>query len=524
MRALGYLYGRIFRNRLSKTLKKPVTYLYLAVILLYIGLMAIGFREIFAGWKMDSPEGMTAVLTVFAFWSIPANLITYARRKGLLYRHSDIHFLFPSPIDPKLNLLWAYGKTLLTNLLLNIVLVIGGIYVFSVAWWRMLLYFLFSVGAEYTLEGSLVLLLYGWDGLREKSRKYVIIACYALVGIFVLLALDAYRQNGLSGQAVTSFLHGDAVQMVPLIGWYIAVLHLLFTGPTAVNVVCSLLYLCLLLTAAAAAVRMRCTGEYYEDAEKFADDYEEAVAKRRQGRTDVRMGKKKKIGKANVRYRGTGAKAIFYRQLLEYKKSRFFIFDLNTVVSLIAGAGISYLYVQEGGFGGFEDFIVPAAMAYMILIFCAYTGKWGKELTMPYTYLIPDNAFRKLFYATAMQHVQALVNGCIFILLPAVFMNLPLSTAVLSVLGYVVLSACKLYVLTTAEVAVGDLLGRVGKQLFQLFVLGIIITGGVFGAVLGFLIGGINLAYILMLAVLVCAMAVLMIVSALGFYRMETVQ
>lgn len=53
------------------------------------------------GMNADSPAGLTTVLTVVALWSIPANLISYAKRKGLVYRNCDVHFLFPVPVNPK---------------------------------------------------------------------------------------------------------------------------------------------------------------------------------------------------------------------------------------------------------------------------------------------------------------------------------------------------------------------------------------------------------------------------------------
>lgn len=524
MYALFYLYRRSFRNRMKTALKKPITYFYLVILLFYVTAVPYSFRAMFREWHMDSPEGMTAVFTLFSFWVIPGNLIAYARRKGLIYRHSDIHFLFPAPVGPKLILLYAHARNLIMTVLLNLILAVLCIYIFRVDGWRMTLYFLFSLGVENLLEAGIMILMYGSERMDDRSRGLVVKAAYALIGVPVLLGVLAYLRNGLSFDTVLAYLNSDYVQMVPLVGWYIAVLHLLFLGPSPVNVVCSILYFLLVAAVTTASVRMRCTGEYFEDAEKFADDYEEVLASRRQGRADVRLGKKRKLSKASVAYHGRGAAAIFYRQLLEYKKNRFFIFDMNTLVSLGAGIGIAWLYHSEGGFGSFNDFIVPAAMAYLIFIFSAYKGKWGKEMLSPYTFLIPDNPFRKLIFATAMQHIQALVNGVIFVLPPALVMRMPLSTTVLSVLGYVMLSACKLYILTVTEVAVGDVLGNVGKQFFQLLVQGLVILAAVFAAVLGFMLGGINPAYGLMILILAGAVAILITISTLCFYRMETVK
>ena len=96
-------------------------------------------------------------------------------------------------------------------------------------------------------------------------------------------------------------------------------------------------------------------------------------------------------------------------------------------------------------------------------------------------------------------------------------------TIVLSILLFVMLNACKLYILAVAEVAVGNVLGLVGKQLFQMFLMGIAITVGIVGAVLGMVIGGIHLAYVLMIVLLLGETAIFMTIASLCFYRMETV-
>lgn len=524
MSAIFYLYRHTFRNRFRKAIRKPVTYIYLAFMLLYLFMVPYSFRVLCSEMNIDSPSGMTAVFTAFAFWVIPANLIAYAKRKGLLYRQSDIHFLFSAPVSPKKVLLYAHIKTLFTNFLLNLLLMAAGGYIFRVSAVRMVLYFLFSMIVENLLESGIMLLCYGSQRLGEKGRALLIKAAYGLVGLLVLIAVFTYIRDGLSWASVLGFLHSGLVQLVPLIGWYVAVLHLLFLGPTTVNVICSVLYLVLLIVVLWAALRMKCSGEFYEDAMRFAEDYEEILASRRKGNKMVGAGRKKHFGKASVSYRGSGAKAIFYRQLLEYKKNRFFIFDMLTVICLAGGILIAWLYQKEGGFGAMNDFIIPAAMAYIVFVFTALNGKWGTELKSPYTFLIPDNAFSKLWYATLMQHIQAVINGCLFAVPAGIIMGTEPLTIVLSVLLYVMLNACKLYILAVAEVAVGNVLGNVGKQLFQMFLLGIAIAVAITGAVLGLMLGGINAAYLLMIVLLMGETAVLMTIASLCFYRMETVE
>ena len=524
MNAILYLYRHTLVNRLRKAIRKPVTYVYLAIIILYLFLIPFSFKSMFSEFHMDNPQGMAAVLTAFAFWVIPANLIAYAKRKGLMFRKSDTHFLFTAPVSPKKVLLYSHVKNLLVNLFLNLAVSLGGAYIFKVTWWQMVLYFLFSMVVENLMESGIMLLCYGNQRLGEKGRALVVKAAYGLVGILVIIAVSGYMKEGLSWEFVLGYLHSDAVQMVPVIGWYTAVLHLLFTGPTVVNVTYSVLYLILLVAVLWGAFRMKCNGEYYEDAMKFAEDYEELVASRRQGRSDVRIGKKKHFGRAEVSYRGSGAKAIFYRQLLEYKKNRFFFFDMTTLFCLGASIFLTWLHRSEGGFGNFTNFMIPAVMAYVVFIFTTLSGKWGVELKSPYTFLIPDTAFSKLWYATLMQHIQALINGTLLAVPAGIVMGQQPLTIALSILMFVMLNACKLYILAVAEIAVGNVLGQIGKQMFQLFLMGIAITVAVIGGCLGMMAGGLNMAYIMITVLLAGETAIFMTIASLCFYRMETVE
>ena len=184
--------------------------------------------------------------------------------------------------------------------------------------------------------------------------------------------------------------------------------------------------------------------------------------------------------------------------------------------------GIAWLYVREGGFGEFTPFIIPAVSAYLIFIFTAMNGKWAKELASPYTYLIPDSAFAKLVNATAIQHIQSVVNA-VFITVPgAVVMEMSPSLALLCILGYVALSANKLYALAVAEIVVGGTLGIVGRQLFQMFLQGIAIMVALFGAMLGMMTAGLELAYLLMVVALLLFTAAFMVVASLNFDKLES--
>ena len=58
--------------------------------------------------------------------------------------------------------------------------------------------------------------------------------------------------------------------------------------------ICTVLYLLTVAVMITAAVRMKCDGDYYEDAAKFADDYAEMRRRKVNGEMVMSIGEKKK--------------------------------------------------------------------------------------------------------------------------------------------------------------------------------------------------------------------------------------
>ena len=523
--AFFYLYRKSFKNRVKKALHKPVTYLYLVLAILYFamifGSFQVTFDQLCKGTGIERASVLTVILTVLALFLIPANLISYSKRKGLIFRPSDIHFLFPAPVSPKGVLLYAHVRTVFMELVLNVTLTIGGVLWFHMPVWKMLLFLLFSCIVENILEASLMVVCYGNERLSRRQMFVFQLLMYALMGSFVLIGIAVYMKEGTGFGAVAEYLHGPAIQMTPVVGWYIALLHLFFLGPTTVNVVCSILYFLAVFLLFVLAVRMKCTGAYYEDAIKFAEDYEEARQKNRKGEMAI-TGWKQKYGRATVAYKGSYAKALFYRQLLEYKKSRFFIFGFYTLLCFGIGITLAILGSKED-WGDMAPFVILGVMAYLTFIYAAYTGKWGKELTKPYTYLIPDSAFRKLWYATLMEHVRSLVDGCLLTLPPSLALGLPVFQIALILVVYVCLQACKLYAEVMVEAFLGNILGSVGKQFARLFFEGLVIGLGIMGAALGTILVSLEVGMVVLIVVAASLTAVMMIIASINFERMESV-
>jgi len=533
MSGLLYIYKSTIKNLIKKALRKPVTYIYITLMIFYIGVLFSGAGSLLEMFNINTNDGLVSVLSFFVFWMVPANLFTYAKRKGLIFRPSDVQFVFTAPFNPKLVLQYAQVRNYAIGLVWNLIISISGVLIFKMPVLYMVAYFILSFVIENILEGSLMTLLYGNEGLSKKTIKWISRAILMIIGVLLLFAAYLFFTVDSSWGVIALFLKHPFLQCIPIVGWNIAFIRMLFLGPTTLNVVCTLLYCVTAFILLYLANRMKCMGEYYEDAMKFADDYQTLRNRSKKGEMVIGVaGKTKKFGKANVRYKGYYAKAIFYRQLLEYKKEKFFIFGFTTLFCALAGGIIAYFCmnnnmsmelngVPKSLTESAKYFIVPGVSAYMTFLISAANSKWGKELENAYTFLIPDSPVRKLWYATLIMHIRSVVEGALLSIPVGIVLELSPVVIVLTILIYVCLQANKLYIQILGDALLGNVLGVVGRQIFRMVIQGIIISIAVVVGVAGSFIMSVEVGFLAIIIYTILITGLIAFAGSFSFAKME---
>ena len=92
MRALLYLTKRSMINNLKKAVKKPLTLLVVLACAAYAVFLAVMLAELAVQMKFDSAKGMVIILTVWSLYLFLLNFMSYASRKGILFRPAHAHF------------------------------------------------------------------------------------------------------------------------------------------------------------------------------------------------------------------------------------------------------------------------------------------------------------------------------------------------------------------------------------------------------------------------------------------------
>lgn len=520
MEALLYITKRSFINKAKAAVKKPVTFLLLAAGIAYAVMILASFGSLFRTLKFDSIYGLLVILTLWTVYIFFANFMSYAGKKGVIFHPSDTHFVFTAPISPKTVLLFRAWKNYVMSLVVNLLFVLGGATIFHVPPIRLVLLFFVGTVCEIALEGSIMVFLY----TNEKLPRKLIDGICKGIKVFLIgmtLALIWYfRTYHISLESARALIDHPVLQMMPVVGWNVAVYRLILLGPTALNLMCTGLYAVVVAVMVLAAARMKCEGEYYEDAAKFADDYVDMKRRNKNGETVMSIGKRKKFKSVSGNFKATGAKAIFYRQLLEYKKERFFIFGWMSVVCF----GVAVIFPRMMNLpkiAGSSNFYLLGIIAYIVLITTGYAGKWEKELKNPYLYLIPDSYVKKMWYATAMEHIKALVDGCLICIPMGIYWKMKPSYIVMGILIYTVLQANRLYSKVVVETMIGDILGKTGKSyvvaFLQMFILGI---GIGIAAMVGILIR-LDLVFPIILIYSMIVTVVIALLASIRFGMME---
>ena len=269
MKGLIYLYQRTIINRIKHALKRPAAYLMGAFILLYMAMIFFSFDMMIQEGDFGSPKNVVTILSGIILMLIPGNIISYSKRRGLLFRPSEVHFVFSSPVSPKMVLMFAGAKSFAINFLLGIAVAVFGRLWFDIGIFQAIAYFLLSAVCESFLEASLIIFCYGNERFTEKFFKRLVVLMYLFMAVIAGAAVILLLTREPSFQLIQDYFALPVIQLVPIVGWTIAVIRLMFLGPDTVNLIGTALYLGSTVFLSIAAWKMKCTGAYYEDAMKI---------------------------------------------------------------------------------------------------------------------------------------------------------------------------------------------------------------------------------------------------------------
>jgi hypothetical protein len=190
----------------------------------------------------------------------------------------------------------------------------------------------------------------------------------------------------------------------------------------------------------------------------------------------------RKYRKVKAKFTLEGSLAIFQRQMLEKRKSGFWLISTRTIVLLI-GALLAAVSIPVDGLQLISGML--AVSAYIMFIF-TMAATWEGDLSLHYIYLIPATPMKKMLSATLPEVIKILIEGVLIFGIVGVILRVSFWVILAAILAYSTLGAVFVYSDLVVRRMFGKIHGNILRIFFRIFLLIVIISFVVTPAVMIF--------------------------------------
>ncbi|MDS1003585.1 putative ABC exporter domain-containing protein [Clostridium sporogenes] len=475
MGSLSYIVRKSIKNYFKQLKNKPAkAILYILFIALLVFILIISPNSNNNNRIKDGKEIFNAIVTIATLYAIFSAINAGTKNGKSLFRLSDVNFLFTAPIQPQRVLLYGFLKELYKSIMMLVLLL------FQIP----NLYNLFSISKNGTIAvvvgifmlmfsySTIAVLIYSIAAKEERYRNLIKNVFNLLLGLFGMGFLWTLFKVKSIKLAFTTFLGLDMFSRMPFIGWNINIFNAAIEGINnkffinLLGVLLSIIFIIYIVYILKT--------DYYEDAMSATEINERKIERAKKGKGNVDLNKPMKRKNIIGILKSKGAKSIFERQLLEYKRSGFVFVDKMTLIM-----GISSLVF--GFFMSNKNDNINTVMyfaIYMLLIF-TFQGKWSEELSKPYIYLIPESSGIKIFYATLSNHIKNFVDGFVLFLICGIIFKTNPIVILLATLTYVSFGAIFVYVDLVLRRFFGGNISKVIETTLKFILLIVVVSPGI---------------------------------------------
>lgn len=473
MKPLKYILGKTLKNIIKDLKKKPIILIgYVFAILAFI---IMAFVSIFIEYdpiKDSSVENysmiISAVLLAVLYFDVKQGIDSGSS----FFRLADVNYVFTAPISSSHVLLYGFIKQFFRTFYMLLFLSFqiptlknsfpmnaGGVLIIYMS-----TFFLF-----FTMP-IIGMLIYSITSKSKKTRENVQkglnAVIYLSLGCFLLLMFLTKD----FGKAASILLNSDYFTLIPYIGWLKAVLLCAVTGIDHSFYLNAALLLISTILMVIAVYKMKT--DYYEDVLAATEKTEEMLRVRKEGKLGQGPLKNRKLKKVKHSYKGNGAKTIFLRHMLEYRKAGQFFINRNTAVIFVFGFGAKYFFPKA-------DILAIFCFSIYMLFFFSLQGKWVRELDKPYIYLIPASSASKVFYATLAENIKNGVDGLVLFTAVGIVYRFDVITVLLCAIAYMTYGAIYTYGDLLTRRIFGATHGRNFEVFMKLFLAAVVMTPGI---------------------------------------------
>jgi len=476
---------KALKNHIKTVFKKPLLLIgYLFIAFFVITMLIVSFAMPSGLVRRGSNDLYAGIVTIVFVFMYYTTLKLGVEKGSTYFRMADVNMAFTAPIKPNHILLYGFIKQLGGTLIFLFVALCqipnlkNNFDMKPYGTWMILLATVF-----YALSYPLIsMIMYSWAAKKSGRKKILKRALDVLVLMIAGLTLINLFYTRNIASTIGNVFNNPIASYFPVIGWTSSIANASVNGFTTEFWVGLLGMVFLILGAVVGLYRANL--DYYEDVLEGTEYFEAAWKAKREGKNmtfglKVRDSVKQKLS-------GTGASALFFKHLLELRKTAYVLFFDRSSVSVILAA-IMFRLVMPRGIEMFSLSMVLFFALYMLLLL-QMQGRLDTELEKHYVFLIPATPHKKLFFATLAEHTKNLFDGTFLFVLSGILFKAPAINVISCIIAYILFGA----VYTYSDILTRRLFGRIHSKGVLIFVkvivnILIVIPGGVAAGIVMFI-------------------------------------
>lgn len=418
MKSLAYLFFTNIKNYFKDLKNSPSKIVLYVVVIALLGLSIYSRTQI--NYEANEIRDISEVYgMIFALY---ASVFIMICSKGFssgssFYSMADVNMLFTLPISSKKILFYGLIKQMGTSMLVGLFLLfqygwLGSTYNLE---FISIIYILIGYGIVMFSAQVTSMAIYSFTSSNVKMQNIVKGIIYTICGLIILFLLIPIIKTGEINLAIlVERVNDNIIDYVPIVGWVKA-----FTVGLILNkYLTAIIFLIITLgyNVILVFLILKSKGDYYEDVLKATEVSFSAITAKKEGNAQNAVPTNVKLGKTGLD-KGKGANVFFYKHLIESRRAKVFILDKISLIMILFSIGYSYIVKDSGIYSVFMF------TTYLQFITIMTSGRWARELTLPYVYMIPISPFKKLIVLVMESIYKSVIEACVLFVPVGIILN-----------------------------------------------------------------------------------------------------
>ncbi len=396
MSALGYLYLTKQKNRIREYFRSPSKLIFPIVVL------ALICMSIFMGGEAGTvnqqyrsiDEFLSIVFIIYTLLFVDISKNGFSNGAAF-FSMADVNLLFVSPLKSTGILFYGIIQQLGRSLYMGVIILLQ--YAVSHEYYGIGVGTMALVALGYGITAFLSqmcsMLIYVFTSSSDKKVKTGKIIYYSVIAVFaVFVIIKSSVDTPFAIQNILAALESEILHLMPVSGLVSLLVEGIVKG--AAFKTASAMLLILVFIAVFYLLLSKNRDDYYEDVLSSAEVSYSAITASKENTGFEGLSRNIKKGRAGFG-KGWGASAISIKHKTENRRGGLFVTGRMSVVTIAMTVG--YSFVVQG------DSLTVFALSLYSMLIGVTAGRWMKELSMPYVYLIPEKPFKKLLHTVREQ-------------------------------------------------------------------------------------------------------------------------